>query len=130
MNEPCIMLVESDILIRTPLAEYLRECGYRVVETAGAGEARDLLEHGSFPIDIAMIAVSAEDRSGFELAAWIRSHKPGCEVVLAGTLAKVAEKAGDLCEEGPAVGRPYDHKVVLEYIKRMMAARERARGGG
>ncbi|WP_413992953.1 response regulator [Labrys okinawensis] len=130
MSDACILLVETDILIRTPLAEYLRDCGYRVMEATAAGEARELLVHGTIPVDIVMIAVSAEERSGFELAAWVRSNKPDCEVVLAGTPAKAAEKAGDLCEEGPALGRPYDHKFVLEHIKRLMAARQRDKGKG
>jgi hypothetical protein len=28
MSDPCILIVEQDLLVRTPLAEYLRECGY------------------------------------------------------------------------------------------------------
>ena len=32
MNDPCILIVERDLLVRTPLAEYLRECGYLVLE--------------------------------------------------------------------------------------------------
>jgi hypothetical protein len=28
MSGPCILIVEQDLLVRTPLAEYLRECGY------------------------------------------------------------------------------------------------------
>ena len=30
MRDPCILIVEQDLLARTPLAEYLRECGYLV----------------------------------------------------------------------------------------------------
>jgi hypothetical protein len=28
MSDPCILIVEQDLLVRNPLAEYLRECGY------------------------------------------------------------------------------------------------------
>jgi hypothetical protein len=31
MSDPCILIVEQDLLVRTPLAEYLRECGYLAV---------------------------------------------------------------------------------------------------
>ena len=27
VNKACVMIVEADILVRHPLAEYLRECG-------------------------------------------------------------------------------------------------------
>jgi DNA-binding response OmpR family regulator len=32
-NSPCILMVEPDVLVRQPIAEYLRECGFKVVET-------------------------------------------------------------------------------------------------
>jgi DNA-binding response OmpR family regulator len=47
MSDPCILIVEQDLLVRTLLAEYLRECGYRVLEASNAGDARTLLEDGS-----------------------------------------------------------------------------------
>jgi len=34
-----ILLVEDEILTRTVIAEYLRECGYKVIEAASADEA-------------------------------------------------------------------------------------------
>jgi DNA-binding response OmpR family regulator len=35
-----ILVVERDILVRQPLAQYLRDCGYRVLEAVNAVEAR------------------------------------------------------------------------------------------
>ena len=46
------------------------------------------------------------------------------EVILAVTVAKAAEKAGDLCQDGPALSKPYD-KLVLDHIQRLLAARDR-----
>ena len=40
-EEACILILEADVLVRQPLAAYLRECGYRVLEAASADEARD-----------------------------------------------------------------------------------------
>jgi DNA-binding response OmpR family regulator len=54
LSDPCILIVEQDLLVRTPLAEYLRECGYRVLEASNAGDARTLLEDGSRRIDIVL----------------------------------------------------------------------------
>ena len=52
MSDPCILIVEKDLLVRTPLAEYLRECGYLVLEASSAADARTLLEDGSRRVDI------------------------------------------------------------------------------
>ena len=36
ISSPAILLLEHDITIRYPLAEYLRECGFTVFEASGA----------------------------------------------------------------------------------------------
>jgi len=123
-EESRILIVEADVLVRNPLAEYLRECGYSVVEAGDDAEARVLLEHDELPIDI----VLAEGTAGLQLAAWIRTKHPDVQLILAGSIARATEKAGELCEEGPELTKPYEHKLVLERIRRLTAARERARG--
>jgi len=39
MPPETILLVEDEILVRTVIADYLRTCGYKVIEAAGADEA-------------------------------------------------------------------------------------------
>jgi DNA-binding response OmpR family regulator len=131
INRVCVMIVEADILVRHPLAEYLRDCGFRVIEAFNAGEARLLLNAGESFIDVDIVLVDANTpgQSGFELAAWIRGSHPKIEVILAGSVAKAAAKAGDLCQDGPALSKPYEHKVVLGHIQRLIAARDRGKRG-
>jgi CheY-like chemotaxis protein len=31
-----ILVVEDDVLVRMPISQYLRDCGYRVIEAANA----------------------------------------------------------------------------------------------
>lgn len=126
MSQECILLAEDDILVRHPLAEYLRECGYKVVEASGSDEARQILKDGAITVDVVLADIDHQQGSGFALASWIRANFPSIDVVLAGTVAKATEKAGDLCEEGPAVSKPYDHQLVLDRIRRLRAARDRA----
>src|ERR1700710_1406288 len=94
-----VLIVEEDVLVRHPLAEYLRECGYKVAEAVDADEARQLLVKGLGGIEIVMVHALAETDRGFTLASWVRSLYPDIHVVITGTLAKAAEKAGTLCEE-------------------------------
>ena len=122
MTQPCLLIVEADILIRHPLAEYLRECGYRVLEATDAGEARRIVEAGD-AIDVVLADADATNAGSFALATWLRREHPAIKVVLAGNVAVAAEKAGDLCEEEPNVSKPYDHQMVLNYIRRLLATR-------
>jgi hypothetical protein len=45
------------------------------------------------------------------------------KILLAGTPERTVRNAAELCEVGPRVKRPYDHKLVLVRIKRLLAAR-------
>lgn len=123
--QSCLLLVEGDVAVRTPLAQYLRECGFQVFEAADAEEARRILANSGIRVDMILADAEAIGESGFAFAAWVRTNHPGIDVVLAGTVAKAAEKAGDICAEGPALTKPYDHQLVLQEIRRLLAARER-----
>ena len=128
-RSPCVLIVDADILVRHPLAEYLRECGYRVVQASNADEARTLLtrRRGRPVIDVVLADVNgAGEENAFALATWIRANHRGVQVILAGTVDAAAEKAGDLCEEGPTLSKPYDHQLLLDHIRRLLAARHRA----
>lgn len=130
MSDYSLLIVESDIVVRGPLAAYLRECGYEVVETANAAEARTILSESGRTIDIVLADIDAPGENGFALAAWIRENHPDVEVILAGTVAKAAEKAGELCNEGPALSKPYEHQFVLDRIRRSLAARDASKKKG
>jgi DNA-binding response OmpR family regulator len=118
-DPPSILIVESDVRIRHPLAEYLRQCGYQVLEVADAATARDMLDAPEFRIDIVLADLDAPHNEGFALAQWIRRHHPETEVVLAGSVEMAVHKASHLCEEGPALRKPYNHQHVLNEIRRL-----------
>ncbi|WP_322032879.1 response regulator [Paraburkholderia sp. J76] len=126
MTTPHILIVDADILARAPLAAYLREWGYLVLEATDLQEAGILLTGNASPIDIVLADMGSEERSGFALATWIRDRFPGTRMVLAASIAGSVEKAARLCEDGPALSKPYDHRIVLELIQRLRAARESA----
>jgi hypothetical protein len=49
--------------------------------------------------------------------------------VLAATPTRAVDAAAKLCDEGPALMKPYDHKLVLTSIKRLIAARAAQQAG-
>ncbi len=118
-----IMLVEPDILARMALAEYLRECGYKVLEGVTAADVFSVL-HAGLKIDVVLAEVSLPgDVDGFHLAQQVRDQFPETDVLLTSSPAKAADKAGDLCEDGP-LDKPYHPQEVL---RRIHILRERRR---
>ena len=116
-----VLVVEGDVMARLGLAEYLRHCGYRVIEAASGAEAITLLS-ATPKIDIGVVlsVVELDERmDGFSLARWVRANRPGVEVALAGSIVKAAKTAGDLCEEGPHLRKPYEPEQVVEWIKKL-----------
>lgn len=115
-----VLMVENEVLVRTALAEYLRHCGYRVIEASSADEVITVLTKTTIKIDIVFSAVEISGAmDGFTLAQWIRKHKPGLHVLLAGDVAKAAKTASELCEEGPHLKKPYEPEQVIEWIRRL-----------
>ncbi|MBS3652584.1 response regulator [Pseudaminobacter sp. 19-2017] len=115
-----ILVVDGDVITRTVIADYLRHCGYRVIEANSGEEAVEALQHEGFKVDVVLSDVSLPGRmSGFLLSQWVRQNKPGVDVVLSSVVERVAEAASDLCEEGPALAKPYDPKTVVDHINRL-----------
>jgi len=118
-----ILIVEDEVLVRTALAEYLRHCGYRVVETTSADEALSVLQEVVIKVDVVLSDVKISgSMDGFGLAKWVRENRPGVQVILTGSVEKAAHAAGDLCEDGPHLAKPYEPQQVIEWIKRLKAS--------
>ena len=119
------MVVEDEVLVRTAISEYLRHCGYQVVEAATAGEAIVLLQEPALVINILFSdVIMTGGMDGFGLARWVRAHRPDVEVLLAGNIEKAAETAGELCEEGPHLQKPYEPQAIVDWIKKLRASKK------
>jgi DNA-binding response OmpR family regulator len=125
-RDAVVLLVEGDILVRHPLAEYLRQCGFIVFEAASGDEAMLALGVPDLTIEIVIVDMTTTG-SGFALGRWIREHHSGIEVVLAGSIEKAVDQAGSICNQGPALTKPYEHRLVLDRIRQFVARRENAR---
>jgi CheY-like chemotaxis protein len=121
-----ILVVEDEILIRMVIADYLRDCGYKVIEASSGDEALLLLQKQDISIDIVFSDIEMPgETDGFALSQWVRQHRPETEVLLAGSPKKAAETAEELCEDGGNLPKPYDHKVALDRIRRLLAGRKK-----
>jgi CheY-like chemotaxis protein len=124
-DEPgTILVVEDEVLVRMVICEYLRDCGYRVIEAAGADEAMLVLQQDDLAIDAVLSDVEMPGAmDGFALAQWIRLHRPGLNVILVGNPQRAAQVAADLCEQGPTLAKPYEPQAVVARIQRLLAER-------
>ena len=119
-----ILLVADEVLVRMPIAQYLRDCGYKVVEAVNADEAIAVLMHPETVVDIVFSDIEMPGSvDGFGLAKWIREHRPGPAVLLTGTVQRSVDRAKDLCEQGP-IPKPYDAQIVRNHIRQLLAARQ------
>lgn len=118
--KPVLLLFDRNVLIRAALGDYLRECGFTVMEIGTLEEANALLgsEHH---IDLAFLEIGEDSAQGFVLAQMIRKARPHVKVMMASGVANAAAEAGDLCEHGPELAKPYDHSLLERHIRRLLA---------
>jgi len=118
-----LLIVESDPLVRLAVADYLRECGYTVLEATDSKEALALLQ-SSADIRMALVDVgSPAILDGFALVQWIRREMPDTKVVTTAGIGRTAQTAGDLCAAGPMLRKPYHHQELERRIRQLLAER-------
>jgi CheY-like chemotaxis protein len=121
-----VLVVEPEVLVRVMVSQYLRECGYRVIEAVSADEALILLQVPDIEVSVVLCTVHIPGAmNGFSLTKWVRMNLPNTEVLLASNETQSAKVAGELCEEGPTLTKPYDHKLLADSIKRLLAGRRK-----
>ena len=103
-----VLVVEDEVIIRFVVADYLRDCGFQVIEAASADEAMRLLETDKIEVDIVFSDIQMPGSiDGMGLARWIRTHFPTIKVVLTSGNVRTAELAEDLCHLQPIEQKPY-----------------------
>ena len=117
-----VLVVDDEVIARMVICEYLRQCGYKVIEAVNTDEALTILQHIDAQVDVVLCGMSEAAAAGaFMLAQWIRRQRPATNIILAGNHARAADAAGDLCEEGPMLAKPYEPQLVSDRIKRLLA---------
>lgn len=127
-----VLVIDGDVLVRHAIADYLRNCGYAVIEAATTDEAVTVLERERLTVDAAICAADAPGTlNAFQFRAWALRQRSELQILLAGSVDAAARKAAELCEEGPELARPYDPQGVVEYVRRIVGtARSSSTGTG
>jgi CheY-like chemotaxis protein len=115
-----ILFVEDEALIRMDMAEFLRECGYRVHEAANATQAIEALQ-SKFAVDLVFTDIKlGEGMNGLELAAWTLRNRPGVKVLV--TTGTARTEVPPEVIESPLV-KPYTGRDLLDRVKQALAKR-------
>jgi DNA-binding response OmpR family regulator len=123
---PAILVVEDEVLIRLVIADYLRDCGFKVYEAGTAAEAIQVIESETARIDLVFSDVRLPgETNGFGLAHWARVNRPNLLVMLTSGDASKSEAAKQLCENEPFFAKPYDVELVVGRIRAMLDGKAR-----
>ncbi len=109
------------MLIRMAVSDYLRECGFHVIDAGSGDEAVEVLKTDT-AVDIVFSDVNMPGNlDGFGLAQWIRRERPRLKVILTSGVSRKAKEAGDLCEDSPFIDKPYHHGDLERNIRQLLA---------
>jgi len=108
-----ILFVEDEPVIRMDMAEFLRDCGYRVHEASNVAEATAELE-AKFAIDLVFTDINlGPGPNGLELADWVLNNRPGVKVIV--TTGEAADRQAPP-GVGPILPKPYTGRDLAARI--------------
>ncbi|HEX2941244.1 MAG TPA: response regulator [Rhodopila sp.] len=76
-----VLVVDDEVMVRLPISEYLRDCGYTVIEASDASEAIATIDCSSVHVVFSDIRMPGK-MDGFGLAKWLRANHPEIPVIL------------------------------------------------
>jgi len=117
-----VLVVDDDQLVREPIADYLREVGYAVLEAGDAREAIELVDHAAH-VDLVFTDVRMPgELDGVGLARWVRTHRPDLPVLMTSGYYGTGWLGERLEREVRLIQKPYTQDEVLGHIRRLLAA--------
>jgi CheY-like chemotaxis protein len=122
-----ILVVEDEVIVRLAVADYLRRCGYRVVEAKTGEEAQAILRAGEL-VEILFSDVNlGPGINGFELAKWTRENYRDIRILLTSGASRMAQTAEGLCD-APLFSKPYPYEHLVDQISKLLGALGRRSG--
>jgi DNA-binding response OmpR family regulator len=122
-SSPAVLLLEHDITIRYPLAEYLRECGYTVFEATAAEDAGQLLNALTSGLTAAVMNLrSLSDATAFNFAKRIRAEHSAAQMFIVGTADAAADRVAGLCHAvDPSRSKEQHKQHLLDHLMQLHA---------
>ena len=107
-----ILVVEDNDRVREATVRRLQSLGYAVVEAKTGPEAITLLESGE-PIALVFSdIVMPGGMTGYDVAEWVRSMKPGLKVLLTTGYSEMPIGASEPVQKIKVLGKPYTREQL------------------
>jgi len=114
-DNPAILLVEDEPLIRLFMAELLEEAGFRVIEAAHANEALTILNSG-LPIGVLLTDVDMPPGpDGYELSRTVSRYWPRVEILIMSGRRWPAH--GDLPPGAAFLAKPCPNDAIVLHVR-------------
>jgi CheY-like chemotaxis protein len=115
-----VLVVEDEMMVRMPIAEYLRDCGYNVVEAGDAHEAIAAMD-AEERVSVVFSDIRMPGKmDGFELAEWFRSNYPSVPVLLTSGYNGGRSLASASIPSGRFIEKPYSQNQVARRIAALL----------
>jgi DNA-binding response OmpR family regulator len=127
LRQPCILVVEHEVLLRATTVEFLRLSGYLVIEAATGAEALFALASGD-PPDVIFSDISLPGAiDGLALARWLSQWQPRVPVILTtGHGHSVRDAAMQVVGDGLFLSKPYSPRELVHRIRFSLRHKGRA----
>jgi PAS domain S-box-containing protein len=113
-----VLLVEDNVEVRQVTASRLAELGYRVIDVDGGPAALGILKSGQAVDVVFSDIVMAGGMSGFDVAQWVYTHRPGLKMLLTSGYADEALRVQDRPAAGLKILRkPYNRNELARAIR-------------
>jgi len=111
-----ILVVEDNDKVREATVGRLQSLGYAVLQVRTGSEAAKLLESGE-PIALVFSDIVMPGRmTGYDVAEWIRSKKPGVKVILSSGYSNVPLAASEAVRGIRVIDKPYTREQLAHAL--------------
>ena len=119
---PTVLVVEDEMMVRMPIAEYLRDCGYTVLEAADASEAIATIK-AEGPVNLVFSDIRMPGKmDGFDLAEWFQLHYPSVPILLTSGYNGGRDLRLDPVSRTRFIEKPYSQTQVARQIAALLDA--------
>jgi len=119
-------VVEDEDAVRTLIRKVLEQKGYTVLEARDGQEAIRLSEGHDGPIDLAISDMIMPGMGGRELAARLRSARPGLKVLfISGYTGFEIAKRGLLEPGTPMLEKPFTPQALARMVREVLGEGDR-----
>ena len=121
-NQPVVLLVEDEAVVREITGQVLVNAGYRVLESSSAADALELARQYPGRVDLLLTDVVMPEMNGIDLAEKLRALQPDVITVFMSGYAQSDLVRSIRASSAMHVQKPFTGKFLLSQIEQALRA--------